>query len=162
MGLFRKKKEKVNEYPKEFADLYFVTGLNVRPGTECKVVIDEENMTIITEKNEYVLKVDNIRKCDYNIDTKIAHTIEDGSVWKGMVGEALFGLPGAISGSLPTTKEQRLVTVFVTIVYQGRADYEKITLAGLPNTSGSAKMADELRPRIKEIPIEIQRNRIEL
>ncbi len=162
MGLFRKKKEKVNEYPKEFADIFIMSGLNVRPKTECKVVIDEENMTIVTEENEYVLKVDNIRKCDHSMDIKTTHTIEDGSIWKGMVGEALFGLPGAISGSLPTTKEQRLVTGSVTIIYQGRTKYEKIILVSVPNTLGCASISDELRPRIKEIPIEIQRNRIEL
>lgn len=158
MGLFGKK----NKYPKEFKDIYVAAGLGVPEGSPCSIIANEDTISILCDGQEFVLKICNIIYYEYKMDVEIENSTQNGSVLKGMIGGAVFGLPGAIVGSLPKTKKKRLVTGTVMIKYQGQTDNQTIILISTPNTLGCAQLSDELKPKVKILEKDIQTSRIEL
>lgn len=145
MGLFGKK----NKNPKEFNDIYVATGLGVPEGSPCTVIAKEDAISVICDEQEFVLKIANIINYEYKMDIEIESSTQNGSVLKGMIGGAVFGLPGAIVGSLPKTKQKRLVTGTVVIKYQGNTDKQTIIFVSAPNTLGCAQISDELKLKVK-------------
>lgn len=158
MGLFGKK----NKYPKEFKEIYVATGLGVPEGSLCSVVVYEDMISVVCNGQEFVLKISNIVSYEYKMDVEVESSTENGSVLKGMIGGVVFGLPGAIVGSLPKTKQKRLVTGTIIIKYQGNTDKQTIILISAPNTLGCAQISDELKPKVKNIVEKHPIKRIEL
>lgn len=158
MGLFGKK----NKYPKKFNDMYVAAGLGVQDGSPCSVDVNEDTMSVMCDGQEFVLKISNIISYEYKMDVEIENSIHNGSVLKGMIGGAVFGIPGAIVGSLPKTKQKRLVTGTVMINYQGNMDKQTIILVSAPNTLGCAQISDELKPKVKSVEEKQTLKRIEL
>lgn len=158
MGLFGKK----NKYPKKFNDMYVAAGLGVQDGSPCSVVANEDTMSVMCDGQEFVLKISNMISYEYKMDVEIENSIQNGSVLKGMIGGAVFGIPGAIVGSLPKTKQKRLVTGTVMINYQGNTDKQTIILVSAPNTLGCAQISDELKPKVKSVEEKQPFKRIEL
>lgn len=158
MGLFGKK----NKYPKKFNDMFVVAGLGVPEGSPCSVVANEDTISVVCEEQEFVLKISDIVAYEYKMDVELESSIENGSVLKGMIGGVVFGLPGAIVGSLPKSKQKRLVTGTVMIQYQGNTDKKTIVLVSEPNTLGCAQISDELKPKVKIVEEKPPIKRIEL
>lgn len=158
MGLFGKK----NKYPKEFNDMYVVTGLGVSDGSPCSIVANEDTISIICDEKEFMLKISNIINYKYTMDVEIESSVQNGSVLKGMIGGVVFGIPGAIVGSLPKTKQKRLVTGSVMIKYEGKTGDQTIILVSAPNTLGCAQLSDELKPKVKVMGDNVQIKQIEL
>lgn len=159
MGLFGKKKE---VYPKEFKEMYVATGLRVPEGSPCSVVANEDMISVMCDGQEFVLKISNIITYEYKMDVEVESSTENGSVLKGMIGGVVFGLPGAIVGSLPKSKQKRLVTGTVFIKYQGNTDKQTIILVSAPNTLGCAQISDELKPKVKIVEEKLPIKRIDL
>lgn len=158
LGLFGKK----NKYPKEFKDMYVATGLGVLEGSPCSVVANEDSISVICDRQEFVLKISNIINYEYKMDVEIESSTQNGSVLKGMVGGAIFGLPGAIVGSLPKKKQKRLVIGTIMVKYQGKTDVQTIILVAAPNTLGCAQLSDELKPKVKIVEEKTSIKRVEL
>lgn len=159
MGLFSKKR---CEYPKEFKDIYVVSGLNIKAEVPCSVVATNDTVSIICAEQEFVLRISNIIDFQYKMDVDIESDIQNGSILKGIIGGIAFGLPGAIVGSLPRTKKKRLVTGSVLLRYQGKDDIKTIILISAPNTLGCAALADDLKPRVSIKRDVVKTEKIEL
>ncbi len=158
MGLFGKK----NKYPKEFKDIYIAVGLGVAEGSPCSIIANEDTLSIMCNGQEFILKIGNIISYEYKMDVETENSIQNGSVLKGMIGGAVFGIPGAIVGALPKTKQKRLVTGTIMIKYQGNTNEQTIIFVSAPNTLGCAQISDELKPKVINVEEKHPIKRIEL
>jgi len=105
MGLFSKKR---CEYPKEFKDIYVVSGLNIKAEVPCSVVATNDTVSIICAEQEFVLRISNIIDFQYKMDVDIESDIQNGSILKGIIGECIW-LTRSNSWFTPRTKKKRLV-----------------------------------------------------
>lgn len=151
MGLFFKKKKKINGELGQF-DLRHIIGLEIPKGIYCKVTVYSDKLVIESGGKEYSLKVEKIYSVDFDMNVDIEKYTKSSMV-KGVIGTATFGVPGAIIGSAPKTKEKRNVTCKAIISYNNSSEdtvyiiFEDIE----PNVmKGSAKLVDTLRPIIKK------------
>lgn len=152
--MFGKKKE---SRAKVFKDIYIVSGFDVPDKSPCVVELGEETVTIKCLGNNYVLSIDRIVNLDYKMDVDISQYTKNGSLVKGVVGGAAFGVAGAIIGASSKSKEKREVICTNFITYRSESINKTIVLANAPNAHTCASLHDSLRPMVK-----ITINRVEL
>lgn len=147
---FRKKKDVTGELEK--FDLRHLIGLEIPEKMYCTVTVYNDKLVIESGSKEYNLKIEKICSVDFDMDVNIEKYVKS-SMAKGVVGSAAFGVPGAIIGSAPKTKEKRKVTCKAIISYKGSSgDTSYVIFEDFEANAikGAAKLVDTLRPLIKK------------
>lgn len=144
MGLFGKKKDKVKTF-----DMKHVVGLDLPQDVICSVIVDENQLTIISTAKQFNIKMEKVRGIDFDMNVDI-ETYMQSSMMKGLIGAATFGVAGAVIGSAPKGKEKRMVTAVATLSYTSQEETKYIVFQSItPNDSQVAMFTDALRPFIK-------------
>ncbi|MCI1999553.1 MAG: hypothetical protein LKJ75_02570 [Clostridia bacterium] len=99
------------------------------------------------QDTEMILKVSNIIDIQYSNDIE-TFTQSKSSLTKGLVGGALFGVPGAIVGSAPKTKTEVDTTGNLLITYKSSSGEEKNLL--LRDNFSNRNEASSLYRALKE------------
>lgn len=161
----RKNKEKriekrKAEFLKEkvFNEVLHMGGLNVPVNCQGMMKLKDRKLTMLFGSSEISLDIDKITDVHYSEDVDIK-TYHKSSLMKGMVGGNLFGLPGAIVGSMPKTKEKKYATGQLLIAYQTNGEERQIALRDTKANVFGACM--QLNYDLKE-RISIKQKKIEL
>lgn len=154
MGLFGKKK--TDDGGKEFGgqDGFLIKGIDAYEKYVWSATLypDELLIKCITKSatgangTEFVIKLSSIIDAQYSFDIDTI-TQSKSSLTKGLVGGALFGVPGAIVGSAPKTKTKNNVICNLLITYKSSSGEIKSILLrdnGV-NVDHAAKLYDALK-----------------
>ena len=155
----RKQREKdKQEGIGRYNSVIHVGGLAAPENCKASVMLSPTTLTVNCGGSEYALNIEKIRNVDFQLDVNETQYLKS-SFAKGVVGAAVFGMPGAIIGSAPKTKTKRNVKCYAIISYEdAQGEYRTFLLRDeVANTRVCAGLVDALRPRINQ-----QINRIEL
>ena len=95
-----------------------IAGLDIAENMNCILTLSESGIVISAPdaNKEYTLSLDRIDNISWHHEEEIEKHLKSSAA-KGIIGAAVFGLPGAIIGSRPKEKKQRKVHFFITIDY---------------------------------------------
>lgn len=143
MGLFKKKIK-----TRTFSAIH-LCGLDIPEYCKSEVITNSDEMIIRSCGKEYVLKIQNIKCIDFQMDIDEKQFVKSSLVG-GALGAAAFGVSGAVIGSRPRGKVVRDIKGYAIITYE-TAQSEDINIVfkdELANSLQCAKLVDELKPRI--------------
>lgn len=112
---------------KDFFALEHVEGLGVVEGSSCQVVLNPSILTITCTGKEYTLPIKRITYVDFMVDADKIRYLQSSAV-KGIVGAALFGVSGAVIGTMPKTKVAYEAIGYAVIAYRNTKGEEKLII----------------------------------
>lgn len=142
--MFGKKKDgNIGKY-----SLTHIQGLDI-PVVICSVVLAADKVTISGAGKEYSLSLQKIQSVDFQMEVDI-QKYSKSSIVGGIAGAAVFGAAGAVIGSAPRSKTERLVTGCAVLGYTASDGSQSYILLQSPqaNDMQAAKFVDKLRPLI--------------
>lgn len=140
--------EKGNYFP----FIEHINGLDVPEGALCEVGITPDRLVIKNANNQYSINLDKIRYVDFKMDIDKIVFNKNGSLVKGIIGESMFGVAGAIVGSQRKQVVKREVKGYAIVGYKSSDDEIKYIVLGdrLINSQTCSRIVDRLKPFIVE------------
>lgn len=86
-----------------YSSVVHVEGLRFPANCDCSIELTSTELSVLCAGIKFVTKIDQILNVELQVET-IEKQYLQSSVAKGIVGGAVFGVPGAISGSSPKVK----------------------------------------------------------
>lgn len=135
---------------KRFFCIEHVSGLNAVENTACSIVITPTDLKMTCSGKEYSLPLSRITYVDFKTDVKEIQKLKS-SLAKGVAGAAMFGVSGAVIGSVPKTKTVNQVKGYAIIIYKNTHGNEQtIVLCDMsPNSYICSKLVRVLYSHIQ-------------
>lgn len=121
-----RKQDKANGIKRFFA-IAHVEGLGVVENAHCSAALSPSKLVISCTGKEYTLPLERITYVDFIVDANKIRYLQSNMA-RGIAGAALFGVSGAVIGSVPKSKVEHEAIGYAVIGYRDAGGKEKVII----------------------------------